>query len=94
MTGSELREYLAYAPSLQRAGAMDVPPPVAVSEAGNIYRKSDVERHLDADPARRERLDVRRRRQAALASGSVGSEQSEAQSSKASSQAKVSSGDG
>lgn len=74
MTGSELRDYLAYAPSSARSGRMDAPPPVAVSDAGNIYLRADVEAHLDADPRRRELLETRRERRAqvAQATGSSG----------------------
>ena len=64
MTGGELRDYLAYAPSSARSGRMDVPPPVAVSDAGNIYLRADVEAHLDADPRRRDLLEARRGRSA------------------------------
>jgi predicted DNA-binding transcriptional regulator AlpA len=64
MTGGELRDYLAYAPSSARSGRMDTPPPVAVSDAGNIYLRADVEAHLDADPRRRELLEARRSRRA------------------------------
>lgn len=62
MTSEQLREYLAYSRAAQRRSRMDVPPPAAVTEAGNIYLRSDVEAHLDADPGRRELLAARRAR--------------------------------
>jgi predicted DNA-binding transcriptional regulator AlpA len=62
MTGSELREFLAYPASTQRSGEMDVPAPAATTEAGNIYLRAEVEAHLDADPKRRELLAARRSR--------------------------------
>jgi predicted DNA-binding transcriptional regulator AlpA len=65
MTGPEVQKELAYSASTYRHA--DLPPPAALTNVGNVYERSDIEAHLDADPKRRELLEARRARRARVA---------------------------